>query len=207
MPDIFTGKSQRPAIAIAFLSAILFFMRFFLVLSAITLLAGCACEKEAAVHPPATVRAQNAPAAINQLAPAEKEALRAASETIRSACARSRAETNIPRGQFTAFDDCATSVYGKYLLPVTAYRDEFRAYRARGRAAAQQYDRGDLSFAQLQERRRNAWFTYLAERQMRGLSSYERFRIDDADMRARYESVVQGTPGLVSPQCDYRYGC
>jgi hypothetical protein len=184
-----------------------FEMRFFVVLIATAFLAGCACEHEAAVHPQAAPRVQQTLSAIQQLAPAEKEALHRADTEIAATCARNRAEADIPRGQFAAYDECATALYDRYLQPVTAYRDEFRNYRARGREAARQYDRGDLSYAQLQERRRNAWFGYLAERQTRGLSSYERFRMDDADMRARYESIVQGTPGLVSPQCDYRYGC
>ena len=179
-------------------------MRFFLSLLVTVLLSGCAGETARNAAPPPST--DSAVTGLNQLEPVERRAILAAEGEIGAACAQGRTEADIGRGAYVQFDECATGIYEKHLFPVTLYQDEFSTYRAASLDAAQRYQQGQIPFARLQDLEKTAWLEYLAQRQMKPLSSKQRFEMEDAESRARFDSVVQGTPGLPSPRCG-KYGC
>ncbi len=173
---------------------------------AVVLLSACAGETP---HPAASPTSADIPVTgLNQLEPVERRAIVAADEEIGDTCAHGKTEENIARGAYVEFDECATAVYKEHLSPVTVYQEEFSAYRAASLDAAQRYQRGEIRFSQLQDAEKTAWLEYLAQRQMKPLSSKQRFEMEDAESSARFDSVVRGTPGLPSPRCDDdKYGC
>lgn len=145
--------------------------------------------------------AQNFRLELDKAAQSEEQAIAAADTEVGEVCAKGKAPDAIPRSQYVKFNQCATEVFERHVLPVAAYPEQFMKFRAKSLETAQQYQNGEISYAQLQARGKIAWVEYTEAREARAGSVMQSLEARDAEERASFQRAMQNVPRPVQTSC------
>ena len=138
---------------------------------------------------------------IVQNAQAEDTAFYAADKEVAKICADNKMPGVLPRSQYVKYNQCATDVYERHVLPVAAYPDLFMRFRAQTLEYAQQYQDGKISFAQTQSRGKMAWLDYLDAKDQKANNTLQYLEAQDAMERANIARAFQNTPSTTYTNC------
>jgi hypothetical protein len=165
-------------------------MKAILIPSALILLSGCV-----------GTNAQNFQTSLERSVASEEQAIASADREVGEKCAKGKPPEKIPRNQYVKFNQCATEIFERDVLPVTQHPQLFTKFRAQSLETAQQYQDGKISYAQLQARGKIAWVDYLEARQAKDTAALQRLDMIDANQRANFQRAMQSMPQTMHTRC------
>lgn len=158
--------------------------------SALILLSGCV-----------GTNAQNFQTSLERSVASEEQAIASADKEVGAKCAKGKSPEKITRNQYVKFNQCATEIFERNVLPVTQHPQLFTKFRAQSLETAQQYQDGKISYAQLQARGKIAWVDYLEARQAKDRAVLQHLDMIDANERESFQRAMQSMPQTVHTRC------